>query len=232
METLPTKISEKNVALAALIDAASQSAAAPGHTAQPFQPTRGAKKYLETSWRIDLPSKVELGLKTLASIHAIQIGASKVADANKAAQQVREGDLVFLDPPYSGVHYSRFYHVLETIARMECGEVSGVGRYPPPNERPRSSYSMKGEAVEALDDLLATIADSGGKAIITFPDHECSNGLSGETIVDMSDEYFRINIKEVDSKFSTLGGNVLPAGKAGRGGRQYRSELILVLDPK
>jgi adenine-specific DNA-methyltransferase len=232
LETLPTKISEKNVALAALIDAASQSAAAPGHTAQPFQPTRGARKYLEASWKVDLPSKVMIGLKTLASIHAKQIGTSKVADANKAAQQVREGDLAFLDPPYSGVHYSRFYHVLETIARMECGEVSGVGRYPPPGERPRSSYSMKGEAVEALDDLLTTIADRGGKAILTFPDHECSNGLSGETIVDMSAEYFRIGIKEVDSKFSTLGGKVLPAGKAGRGGRQYRSELILVLDPR
>ncbi len=232
LETLPTKLSEKSVALATLISAASQSAAAPGHTAQPFQPTFGAKKYLETSWNVDLPSKVALGLNTLASIHAKKIGASKVADANKAAQQVREGDLVFLDPPYSGVHYSRFYHVLETIARMQCGEVSGVGRYPPPSERPRSLYSMKGEAIEALDDLLGTIAHRGGKAIVTFPDHECSNGLSGETIVDMSAEYFRIRIKEVDSRFSTLGGKVLPAGKIGRGGRQYRSELILVLDPK
>lgn len=232
LETLPTKTSEKSVALAALIGAASQSAAAPGHTAQPFQPTPGAKKYLEISWKVDLPSKVELGIKTLASIHARKIGASKVADANKAAKHVREGDLVFLDPPYSGVHYSRFYHVLETIARMQCGEVSGVGRYPPPSERPRSLYSMKGEAIEALDDLLGTIAHRGAKAIVTFPDHECSNGLSGETIVDMSAEYFRIRIKEVDSKFSTLGGNVLLAGKAGRGGRQYRSELILVLDPK
>ncbi len=232
LETLPAKISEKNVALAALIDAASQAAAAPGHTAQPFQPTHGARKYLQTSWKVDLPSKILIGLKTLASIHAKQIGVSRVADANKAAQQMREGDLAFLDPPYSGVHYSRFYHVLETIARMECGDVSGVGRYPPSSERPRSSYSMKGEAIDALDDLLATIADRGGKAIVTFPDHECSNGLSGETIVDMSAEYFRITVKEVDSKFSTLGGKVLPAGKAGRGGRQYRSELILVLDPK
>lgn len=232
LETLPKKVLEKNVALAALIDAASQSAAAPGHTAQPFQPTRGAGKYLQASWRVDLPAKVAQSLKTLASIHAKQIGASKVADANKAAQHVREGDLVFLDPPYSGVHYSRFYHVLETIARMECGEVSGVGRYPPPSERPRSAYSMRGEAIDALDDLLATIADRGGKAIVTFPDHECSNGLSGETIVDLSAEYFRISVKEVDSKFSTLGGNALPAGKEGRGGRQYCSELILVLDPK
>jgi len=232
LETLPTKNSEKNVALAALIDAASQSAAAPGHTAQPFQPTRGAKKYLESSWKVDLPSRVALGLLSLASTHAIQIGASKIADANVAARQVREGDLVFLDPPYSGVHYSRFYHVLETIARMKCGEVSGVGRYPPPSERPRSSYSMKGQAIEALDDLLGTIAQRGGKAIVTFPDHECSNGLSGETIVDMSAEYFRIRAKEVDSKFSTLGGNVLLPGKAGRGGRQYRSEFILVLEPK
>jgi adenine-specific DNA-methyltransferase len=232
LETLPAKSLEKNVALAALIDAASQSAAAPGHTAQPFQPTRGATRFLQTSWKVELPSKVMVSLKALASIHAKRIGVSKVADANKAAKQLQEGDLVFVDPPYSGVHYSRFYHVLETIARMKCGEVSGVGRYPPPSERPRSSYSMKGKAADALDDLLGTIADRGGKAIVTFPDHECSNGLSGETIVDMSAEYFRINVREVDSKFSTLGGKVLPIGKAGRGGRQDRSELVLVLEPR
>jgi adenine-specific DNA methylase len=232
LETLPRKVPERSVALAALIDAASQSAAAPGHTAQPFQPTRGSMKYLEGAWAVDVPSKISLGLITLAPVHAKQMGTSKVADANRAAQQVRDGDLVFLDPPYSGVHYSRFYHVLETIARTRCGDVSGAGRYPPPVERPKSSYSMKGEAAEALDDLLATIAARGGKAIVTFPDHECSNGLSGEAIVDMSAEYFRIRVKEVDSRFSTLGGRVLQAGAVGRGGRQYRSELILVLDPK
>ena len=83
----------------------------------PFSQRAAQEKYLEKF--LEGRPAVQSGArsKSLASIHAKQIGASKVADANKAAHQVREGDLVFLDPPYSGVHYSRFYHVLETIAR-------------------------------------------------------------------------------------------------------------------
>ena len=86
---------------------------------------------------------------------------------------------------------------------------------------------MKGEAAEALDDLLDNIAHRGAKAIVTFPDHECSNGLSGEAIVDMSAEYFRIRIKEVDSKFSTLGGgSCRPEKLAGAGGNTAVSSCL------
>ena len=44
LTTLP--ITNKNTLLASLIHAASECAASPGHTAQPFQPTKTAKKYL------------------------------------------------------------------------------------------------------------------------------------------------------------------------------------------
>lgn len=229
---LPKQRVHRTVALASLIDATSRAAAGPGHTAQPFQPTCGAIKYLEAAWKVDIPSNVANALRAVASLHAIQRGMSKVEDANKAAKRLRPGDLVFLDPPYSGVQYSRFYHVLETIARTACGEVSGVGRYPSPEERPRSLYSLKGQAFDALDDLLATIASRGARAIITFPDHECSNGLSGDLICDLSAEHFRVRTTRVDSDFSTLGGRSRSARKSGRGGRQYRSELILLLEPR
>lgn len=54
--TLPDDEPKRTVALAALIDAASQCAAAPGHTAQPFQPTLTAKQFLKEAWERDLGS--------------------------------------------------------------------------------------------------------------------------------------------------------------------------------
>lgn len=231
---LPSTEPARTVALAALIQAASQSAAAPGHTAQPFQPTKTAKPFLADAWKRDIPTRVRSGFESLAGQCAMRIGGSRVADANDAAEELVEGDLVFLDPPYSGVHYSRFYHVLETIAQGSCGEVTGVGRYPAPILRPRSSYSVTSESNFALDELLSTISSRGARAILTFPDHECSNGLSGESVREISNRYFRVKEKTVKSKFSTMGGT----GKAQRNeeglrsARHHADELILVLVPK
>ena len=231
---LPTTEPARTVALAALIRAASQSAAAPGHTAQPFQPTPTAKRFLDDAWNREIPIRARSSFEALANQCALRVGISRVADANDAAVELIEGDLVFLDPPYSGVHYSRFYHVLETIAQGTCGEVSGVGRYPAPVLRPRSSYSVTSESTFALDDLLKTISSRGARAIMTFPDHECSNGLSGDSVREISNRYFRVREKSVKSKFSTMGGT----GKAERNGegprsaRHHANELILVLEPK
>lgn len=231
---LPSTEPARTVALAALIQAASQSAAAPGHTAQPFQPTKTAKRFLADAWKRDIPTRVRASFESLAGQNAKRIGTSRVADANDAAEELVEGDLVFLDPPYSGVHYSRFYHVLETIAQGSCGDVSGVGRYPAPTLRPRSSYSVTTESNSALDDLLKKISSHGARAILTFPDHECSNGLSGESVREISGRYFRVKEKIVKSKFSTMGGT----GKAqrnedgARSARHHADELILLLSQR
>lgn len=231
---LPTTEPARTVALAALIQAASQSAAAPGHTAQPFQPTQTAKRFLADAWNREIPIRARSSFEALANQCAQRVGSSRVADANVAAEELVEGDLVFLDPPYSGVHYSRFYHVLETIAQGTCGEVSGVGRYPAPIHRPRSSYSVTSESTSALDSLLETISSRGARAILTFPDHECSNGLSGDSVREISNRYFRVKEKSVKSKFSTMGGtgSAERNGEGARSARHHANELILVLDQK
>jgi adenine-specific DNA methylase len=231
---LPMKDPVRTVALAALIQAASQCAAAPGHTAQPFQPTKTAKRFLWEAWSRDIVLKASSALESLANQYAQQVGHASVVDANLAVAKLREGDLVFIDPPYSGVHYSRFYHVLETIAQGNCGEVTGVGRYPAWELRPRSSYSVSSEARLALDDLLETISLQGARAIVTFPDHECSNGLSGDSVRAIASHHFRVREKQVMSKFSTLGGtgNIGRGGEGGRSARQHAKELMLVLEPK
>ena len=113
-------------------------------------------------------------------------------------------------------------------------EVSGVGRYPAPILRPRSRYSVTSESSSALDDLLKIISSRGARAILTYPDHECSNGLSSESVREISNRYFRVKEKTVKSGFSTMGGtgNAQRNGEGLRSARHHADELILVLYPK
>lgn len=225
-QALPEQEPQKSVALAAMLRAASQCAAAPGHTAQPFQPTRTAKPFLVEAWQKDIVDHCKNALFSVAAQYAKIGGSAEVADANVAAASVGKGDLVFIDPPYSGVHYSRFYHVLETIARGNCSPVSGIGRYPAAAERPRSRYSLKSDSSVALDELFQFISVRGGTAIVTFPQRRCSNGLSGSKVIELANKHFRTERHWVASKFSTLGGN-----NDHRDARRATRELILVLRP-
>jgi hypothetical protein len=231
--TLPNEPASRSVALAALIQSASQCVASPGHTAQPFQPTRTAAPFLKGAWLRDVGSRVQTCGKTIASQFARIGGAARIADANELAGSLTAGDLVFLDPPYSGVQYSRFYHVLESVARGTCGEVSGVGRYPNLEHRPKSKFSLVTQSEEAMDQLLFLVSVTGASAILTFPDHQCSNGLSGDTVREIARAHFRVRESVIQSRFSTLGGRGSGEKKvAKRMARHEASELMLLLRPR
>lgn len=230
--TLPRRNPARTVALASLIRSASECAASPGHTAQPFQPTLGASKFLMEAWERDVVDRTQRAFEAVSDQCAVVAGNAEVGDANDAAHSLRKGDVVFIDPPYSAVHYSRFYHVLESIARGRLGEVSGSGRYPVQSERPRSRYSVPSEARGAFVDLLETIAMRGARAIVTFPNHECSNWLSGDDVKEIARQYFKIRSLSVSSTFSTLGGPKGVQQNPGRFARRQTSEMVLVLHPK
>mgnify|MGYP001985837192 FL=1 len=182
LKYLPSEEPARTICIAASIICASQCAAAPGHTAQPFQPTIGASPFSMEAWRkspIDIARRV---LPDLCLRHAKVVGEAKVQDATAAAATLNSSDLVIVDPPYSGVQYSRFYHVLETVAEGNVDSVSGVGRYPLLKNRPQSSFSNKGQSSKAPFTLLETLAETGATVIFTFPVGESSNGLSGNKI--------------------------------------------------
>jgi len=229
--TLPGRRPARTVALAALLHVASRCAASPGHTAQPLQPSRSANPYIFEAWNRVVPDMTKTLLEGLSQVFAKQEGTAEAADANEVADHIRPSDLVFIDPPYSGVQYSRFYHVLESIARGTAGEVSGSGRNPEPRMRPHSDYCVKSGARKALSELLGMVAHNGARAILTFPAHECSNGLSGDIVRGLAGEHFEVTETYVDSRFSTLGGVNVEVGN-GRVARHTAQELILYLTPK
>lgn len=225
LNTLPKKESLQLVAKAAIISAASQCAAAPGHTAQPFKPNKTAGPFLKEAWERNPLEYVESSFKSICKKYAKVKGEAFVKDAVDFSKGVNEKDLVFLDPPYSGVHYSRFYHVLETIARGDCGQVSGTGRYPPFEERPASSFSRKSESKESFKSMMTNLSKKGARIILTYPNKECSNGLSGEFVKELCSELFTVRKKVVETNFSTLGGN-----NKVRSARKKTGEMILVLE--
>jgi adenine-specific DNA-methyltransferase len=225
LEMMPTEPEERNAALAAVIHAASKCVAAPGHTAQPLQPTETAAPFLLEAWSKDPLDHVDQAIKDICFRHAQKQGSAVVADAQEIAESLTNTDLVFVDPPYSDVQYSRFYHVLETIARGGCGTITGVGRYPPAAERPRSAYSLRSQARDAIYKLLQTLAHRECTVIVTFPRGKASNGLSGDEISQIASEWYKITEYSVASQFSTLGGSENGNRKA----RQRKIEMILVL---
>ncbi|MEJ5208140.1 DNA adenine methylase [Denitratimonas sp. CY0512] len=224
LRNLPEDEVLRSVCLSATIVAASQCSASPGHTAQPFKATKTAAPFLLEAWSRDPFFYVTQAVKKIAPLHAKKIGKACVKDSNEVARNLLENDLVFVDPPYSGVHYSRFYHVLETIARGQCGQVSGIGRYPPSEERPNSAYSKRGTSRDAIEDLLKSLSDCGCTVILTFPKGECSNGLAGEDLEELANNFFNVSRRVVKTRFSTLGGNDIT-----RSARKTSDELILVL---
>ena len=217
----------ESLAITGLIDAGSQCVASPGHTAQPFQPDGNGLISIMEAWKRDPFHYVERKITDLVKRHANRIGIAKTSNAIDLLDMLEEGDLVFLDPPYSGVHYSRFYHVLETISRNSWVDVSGTGRYPDPSKRPISDFSKRGTSIKAFDDLLNKISSKKAKAIITFPSGDCSNALSGDLVKTVSKKYFKVKRDLIKSHFSTMGGNT-----SNRPARVESNELVLLLEPK
>jgi hypothetical protein len=227
---LPARDPNRSACRAALIAAATYCAAAPGHTAQPFQPTDSALPYIRESWGRDPITYAYSWLRATSERFAKTKGSARVADANDVVKSLRPSDLAIIDPPYSAVQYSRFYHVLEEIASVgerDPHEISGTGRYPPLEERPSSDYSMISRSRDALEELLDTLAGVGCNAIITFPNERCSNGLSGAQIARIAKSHFEVKTKSVRGSFSTLGGN-----NTIRAARHSSRELIISLRPK
>nr|WP_241769870.1 DNA adenine methylase [Cellulosimicrobium sp. MM] len=228
-ENLPEGGIARTVLLSALIRAASRCAAAPGHTAQPFQPNRRLLPYIEAAWKRDVITVIESEVANLSSRYALAEGEARRANAAEVVSELGEGDLVFCDPPYSAAQYSRFYHVLEGIAIGGWPSVSGKGRAPSRAQRATSSFSLKSQASVAMSELLEILRERECRVVITFPDAEASNGMSANSIVAEATKSWSVAVEYVDSLHSTLGGSSLSEG---RGGRRRLKEAVLTLSPR
>lgn len=101
------------------------------------------------------------------------------ADSNILARQFvaqkRRIDIAFIDPPYNSRQYSRFYHLLETLAKNDKPKLYGVALKPKPENL--SKY-CKVEAKEAFRDLIESLAKICKVLVVSYNNTYSANTRS------------------------------------------------------
>lgn len=80
-----------------------------------------------------------------------------------------EGCLVYADPPYSAVHYSRFYHVLETLVKYDNPKVEYKGRYR--DDRYQSPFDQNSNVRSAFLRLFKAIDERKCHLLLSYSDN-------------------------------------------------------------
>jgi adenine-specific DNA-methyltransferase len=106
-------------------------------------------------------------------------------DANKLIKKI-SGDILYIDPPYNTRQYLPNYHVLETLARYDAPEISGITGLRPYGDL-KSLYCVKHTVKSAFESLIAD-ADFN-HIIISYSDDGL---LSKGSILDILNSHCKI----------------------------------------
>lgn len=113
-------------------------------------------------------------------------------------------EVVYADPPYTRDHYSRFYHVLETMCLRDAPRVAVVkkkGATVPSRglyreDRHQSPFCIRSEAPRALSDLFEAACLHDLPIVLSYSPHEAGDGthprvMSVSDILTIAKQYYR-----------------------------------------
>lgn len=119
---------------------------------------------------------------------------------------------IYADPPYTRDHYSRFYHVLETMCLRDNPEISKVmknGEILPSRgvyraERHQSPFCIRSTAPRAFDNLFKSARARDLPMVLSYSPHEAGDGthprvVSTSQIMDVARSYYsKVELVTVD----------------------------------
>lgn len=125
-------------------------------------------------------------------------------DFSECLDIIPERTLVYADPPYAFVHYSRFYHALETLVKYDYPIVLHKGRYR--NDRHQSPFCKRKEVVNAFQTLFQKVKNKNAKLVLSYSN---TGMISLDRILDIASNTFGVNYdvysKAIDYTHSTMG---------------------------
>lgn len=128
--------------------------------------------------------------KFLNKDHHHHISTTTLTDL-ECLNQIPEHSLVYADPPYCFVHYSRFYHVLETLIKYDYPKVQYKGRYR--DDRYQSGYCKKTEVSQSFSDMFIGIRNKHSDMILSYSNSD-TNTIEIEKLMRICCEIFNRNI--------------------------------------
>jgi len=122
--------------------------------------------------------------------------------------RLNENVLVYADPPYFKEHYSRYYHVLNTVCLYDYPQLAinpqrkvySVGRYR--EDRNVSDFGKKAAALGAFERLLSKCASSKAKLMISYSDNSI---VPIDALANLVGNYYQYRIVKVGLNHSKQG---------------------------
>jgi adenine-specific DNA-methyltransferase len=189
--------SRRDLCLVALIIAVCICNSGP-HFAQPPKVTsvKALRDIIERRARSVL-WEFEVALRRLASRRALALPLGPVTmldwrdalDAFTARLGAARPAGVYLDPPYSKLQYSRYYHVLNVLLAYDYPITGGMGRYPPRAERFSSRFEYQPKAAEReFQEVFERCASAGLHLMLSYGE---SGFLPITSLIKNMTAYFR-----------------------------------------
>ena len=228
----------KNILLSAALSTASQISNTVGNQfAQPLRPRdkngRIKNDFVQKVKRDRSIEVIPAYLKMLQNITALPVTQHKhysltgdyIDILNKHGSTF---SCIYADPPYTRDHYSRYYHVLETLCLRDNPEISNVKRNGVVSisrgvyrkNRHQSPFCIRSRAIEAFESLFTKVNELQIPLVLSYSPHEWGDGthprvVSVNQILSLAKEIFSavdmVPINEVSH--SLLNSNIhrLPA---------------------
>lgn len=125
-------------------------------------------------------------------------------DYIECLDKLKPNTTVYADPPYCFVHYSRFYHVLETIVKYDYPNVAHKGRYR--EDRHQSPFCIKTKVNGAFQKMFEKIKEKNNSIVLSYSN---TGMITFENLYKLALETFgleyKISVKYLDYTHSTMG---------------------------
>lgn len=117
---------------------------------------------------------------------------------------MQHGATVYADPPYCFVHYSRFYHALETLVKYDYPEVKHKGRYR--TDRHQSPFCIKSQVEQAFVDMFDGVNNKEANLVLSYSN---TGMIELDNLIDLARQHFtdeyNIEVRVQDYEHSTMG---------------------------
>lgn len=181
---------DKNVLLAALLSATSDIACTVGkHFAQPIKARDSKGKIKKLVYNkaikdktVDVTALFEEWLNKYVSLPKGKYNNTIIQGDYMECLKTLPDNVrtVYADPPYTRDHYSRFYHVLETMALDDVPEISMVKNHGSTHvsngiyrkDRHQSPFCIRSKAPKAFEEMFKTVSASGRNLLLSYSPYD------------------------------------------------------------
>ncbi|WBS04215.1 DNA adenine methylase [Pseudoduganella sp. SL102] len=133
--------------------------------------------------------------------------------------------VIYADPPYAFVHYSRFYHAIETLVKydyptlqVKSGEIV-KGRYRV--DRHQSPFCIRTQVREAFADLFDGVKESESDLLLSYSN---TGMINIEELIDLASSSFG---KRYEVWFENIDHDHMTMGRLKDRSRQVKESLIM-----